>query len=75
MQVLQKNLQQKLIFLNQNLKAQNIHIITQKKGWIKIQTHFDNYIRYIKRQEFKKQFKPQRKIYKPKSIIFIKKKK
>ena len=58
----------------QILYGEKFKILNKKKGWVKIQTDFDNYIGYIKSQEFKKQFKPQRKIYKPKSIIFIKKK-
>ena len=58
----------------QILYGEKFKILNKKKGWVKIQTDFDNYIGYIKSQEFKKQFKPQRKIYKPKSIIFVKKK-
>ena len=58
----------------QILYGEKFKILNKKKGWVKIQTDFDNYIGYIKSQEFKKQFKPQLKIFKPKSIIFIKKK-
>ena len=58
----------------QILYGEKFKILSKKKDWVKIQTDFDNYIGYIKNQKFKKQFKPQRKIFKPKTIIFIKKK-
>ena len=59
---------------SQILYGEKFKILSEKKGWIKIKTYFDNYIGYIKKQKFKKKFKPQLKIYKLKSRIFIKKK-
>ncbi len=58
----------------QILYGEKFKILNQKKDWLKIKTYFDNYIGYIKKQKFKKQFKPQLKIFKSKSRIFIKKK-
>ena len=58
----------------QILYGEKFKILNEKKDWLKIKTYFDNYIGYIKKQKFKKQFKPQLKIFKSKSRIFIKKK-
>ena len=58
---------------SQILYGEKFKILSEKKGWIKIKTIFDNYTGYIKKREFRKQFKPQLKIFKPKSRIFIKK--
>ena len=57
----------------QILYGEKFEILNKKRGWLKIKTYFDNYIGYIKKQRFKKQFKPQLKIFKSKSRIFIKK--
>ena len=59
----------------QILYGEKFKILNEKKGWLKIKTYFDNYIGYIKKQKFKEKFRPQFKIYKLKSKIFIKKKK
>ena len=58
----------------QILYGERFKILNEKKGWLKIKTYFDNYIGYIKKQNFKKKFKPQLKVFKSKSRIFIKKK-
>ena len=58
----------------QILYGEKFKILNKKKGWLKIKTYFDNYIGYIKKQKFRKNFKPQLKIFKSKSRIYIKKK-
>ena len=58
----------------QILYGEKFKILNKKKDWLKIKTYFDNYIGYIKEQKFRKNFKPQLKIFKSKSRIFIKKK-
>ncbi len=57
----------------QILYGEKFKILNEKKGWVKIKTYFDNYIGYIKKRKFKKQFIPQLKIFKSKSRIFVKK--
>ena len=59
---------------SQILYGEKFKILSEKKGWFKIKTYFDNYIGYIKKQKYKNQFKPQFKVFKSKSRIFIKKK-
>ena len=58
----------------QILYGEKFKILSKKKNWFKIKTHFDNYIGYIRKQKFRKNFKPQLKIFKSKSRIYIKKK-
>ena len=58
----------------QILYGEKFKILKKKKGWLKIKTYFDNYFGYIRKQKFRKNFKPQLKIFKSKSRIFIKKK-
>ena len=58
----------------QILYGEKFKILRKKKGWFKIKTHFDNYIGYIKKQKFRKNFEPQLKIFNSKSRIYIKKK-
>ena len=45
----------------------------EKNKWIKIRTTYDNYVGYIKKNKFFKNFKPINKINKMKSRIYIKK--
>ena len=59
--------------VSQILYGEKFKILSKKKYWIKIQTSFDNYIGYIKKQKFIENFKPTNKIYKLKSRIFKKK--
>ncbi len=59
---------------SQILYGEKFKILNIKKDWVKIKTYFDNYIGYIKKQKFKKKFKPQFKICILKSKIFIKRK-
>ncbi len=61
--------------LSQILYGEKFKILNKKKNWVKIKTNYDNYIGYIKKNKFYQNFKPERKIYKLKSQIFIKKNK
>ena len=58
---------------SQILYGEKFKILSKKKNWVKIKTNFDNYIGFIKKNEFYKNFNPSLKIYKPKSEIFKKK--
>lgn len=59
--------------LSQILYGEKFRILSKKRGWIKIKTNYDNYIGYIKKEKFYKNFKAERKIFKLKTKIFIKK--
>jgi hypothetical protein len=60
---------------SQILYGEKFKIIFKKKNWIKIKTSFDNYVGFIKRNQFNQSFKPTNKIYRLKSKIFKKVKK
>ena len=60
--------------LSQILYGEKFKVLKNKRNWVKIKTYFDNYIGYIKKNNFYKNFKPTFKIKKTKSRIFIKKK-
>ena len=57
---------------SQILYGEKFKIISKKKGWLKIETDFDNYVGFIKKGKYNQNFKPQYKIYKLKSRIFQK---
>ena len=59
--------------LSQILHGEKFRILNKKKNWIKIKTNYDNYIGYIKKDDFYENFKPKLKIFKLKSKIFTKK--
>ena len=64
-------------FLNSEVTSQILYgekfkILSKTKGWVKIQTKYDNYTGFIKNQKFLKKFKPTNKICKLKSRIFKK---
>ena len=61
--------------LSQILYGEKFKLLKTQKNWVKIKTHFDNYIGFIKKNNFNKNFHPTFKIKKIKSRIFIKKKK
>ncbi len=61
--------------LSQILYGEKFKILDKKKKWVKIKTYYDNYIGYIKKDNFYKKFKPDLKISKLRSRIFFKKKK
>ena len=59
--------------LSQILYGEKFKILNKKKGWVKIRTNYDNYIGFIKKDNFYKKFNPKFKISKSKSKIFIRK--
>ena len=58
--------------VSQILYGEKFKILLKRKKWIKIKTHYDNYIGYIKNGNFLKNFNPSFKISKIKSRIFFK---
>ena len=58
--------------VSQILYGEKFKILLKKKKYIKIKTHYDNYIGYIKKDKFLENFKPSYKISKIKSRIFFK---
>ncbi|MDC3180063.1 NlpC/P60 family protein [Candidatus Pelagibacter sp.] len=59
--------------VSQILYGEKFKILLKRKKYLKIKTHYDNYIGYIKKDKFLKNFKPSHKISKIKSRIFFKK--
>ena len=59
--------------VSQILYGEKFKILLKRKNYIKIKTHYDNYIGYIKNVKFLENFKPSFKISKIKSRIFFKK--
>ena len=59
--------------VSQILYGDKFKILLKRKKYIKIKTHYDNYIGYIKNGDFLKNFNPSFKISKIKSRIFFKK--
>jgi len=59
--------------VSQILYGEKFKILLKRKKYIKIKTHYDNYIGYIKKDKFLENFKPSHKISKVKSRIFFKK--
>ena len=57
---------------SQILFGEKFKILSKNKNWLKIKTNYDHYIGYIKKDKFKKTFKPSHKICKLKSKIFKK---
>ena len=58
--------------VSQILYGEKFKILLKRKKYIKIKTHYDNYIGYIKKDKFLENFKPSYKISKKKSRIFFK---
>ena len=58
--------------VSQILYGEKFKILLKRKKYIKIKTHYDNYIGYIKKGKFLENFKPSYKISKIKSRIFFK---
>ena len=58
--------------VSQILYGEKFKILLKRKKYIKIKTHYDNYIGYIKKDKFLENFKPSHKISKIKSRIFSK---
>ena len=57
---------------SQILYGEKFKILSKYKNWVKIKTNFDNYVGFIKKKKFHRNFKPTNKIYKLKSKIFKK---
>ena len=57
--------------VSQILYGEKFKILLKRKKYIKIKTHYDNYIGYIKKDKFLENFKPSYKISKIKSRIFF----
>ena len=58
--------------VSQILYGEKFKILLKRKKYIKIKSHYDNYIGYIKKDKFLENFKPSLKISKIKSRIFFK---
>ena len=58
--------------VSQILYGEKFKILLKRKKYLKIKTHYDNYIGYIKKGKFLENFKPSYKISKIKSRIFFK---
>ena len=56
--------------VSQILYGEKFKVLSKKKNWLQIKTHYDNYIGYIRIDKFLKTFKPTNKIFKLKSRIF-----
>ena len=59
--------------VSQILYGEKFEILFKRKKYLKIKTHYDNYIGYIKKDKFLENFKPSHKVSKIKSRIFFKK--
>ncbi len=59
--------------VSQILYGEKFEILFKRKKYLKIKTHYDDYIGYIKKDKFLENFKPSHKISKIKSRIFFKK--
>jgi hypothetical protein len=59
--------------VSQILYGEKFKILLKRKKYLKIKTHYDNYIGYIKKDKFLENFKPSHKVSKIKSRIFFKK--
>ena len=60
---------------SQIIYGEKFKILSKKKSWVKIKTSYDNYVGFIKNNNFKKKFKPTKKVYKLKARIYKKVKK
>jgi len=61
--------------ISQIIYGEKFYIISKNKNWLKIKTSFDNYIGYIKNENYINNFKPTHKISILKAEIFNKTKK
>ena len=57
--------------VSQILYGEKFKILLKRKRYVKIRTHFDNYVGFIKNDKFLENFKPPYKISKIKSRIFF----
>ena len=57
---------------SQILYGEKFKILSKNKSWIKIKSFFDNYVGYIKNENYVKNYKPTHKVYSLKAIIYSK---
>ncbi len=57
---------------SQILYGEKFKILSKNKDWIKIKSLFDNYVGYIKNENYVKNYKPTHKVYNLKATIFSK---
>ena len=57
---------------SQILYGEKFKILSKNKSWIKIKSLFDNYVGYIKNENYIKNYKPTHKVYSLKAIIYSK---
>ena len=57
---------------SQIIYGEKFNILSKNKNWLKIKTSFDNYIGYIKNENYTDNFKPTHKIFVLKAGIFDK---
>ena len=60
---------------SQIIYGEKFRILSKQKSWLKIKTSYDNYVGFIKNNNFKKKFKPVKKVCKLKAKIYKKVKK
>jgi gamma-D-glutamyl-L-lysine dipeptidyl-peptidase len=58
--------------ISQIIYGEKFRVLSKNKSWLKIKTSFDNYIGYIKNENYINNFKPTHKIFVLKSNIFDK---
>ena len=57
---------------SQIIYGEKFKILSKKKDWIKIKSLFDNYVGYIKNENYIKNYKPTHKVYSVKAFIYSK---
>ena len=57
---------------SQILYGEKFKILSKNKNWIKIKSLFDNYVGYIKNENYVKNYKPTHKVYSLKAYIYSK---
>jgi len=57
---------------SQIIYGEKFKILSKNKDWIKIKSLFDNYVGYIKNENYVKNYKPTHKVYKLKAFIYNK---
>jgi len=57
---------------SQILYGEKFKILSKNKSWIKIKSLFDNYVGYIKNENYVKNYKPTHKVYSLKAFIYSK---
>ena len=57
---------------SQILYGEKFKILSKNKSWIKVKSLFDNYVGYIKNENYIKNYKPTHKVYSLKTFIYSK---